>query len=795
MNFRNCVIILTSNVGTDTIMRMNIGAAQPPRPDDVLEAIRPELNHVFKPAFIGRMAVVPFYPVKDEILKRIIELKLAKIKKRIAANHRAEFAYDGKLVDAVAARCTEVDSGARNVDNILNGTLLPEISESVLSRMGTGEAVTRISVGVDEAGKFTYAPSPEAPARAIQRRRDLPLFSDDNRLLKLTTPLGKDALLVLGFKGTERVSGLFEFVIDLVGERASMPPTSARWWARPPPWRSTPSGTADKAPGQAQDRRCGDALFVQWCRKFSAKRARADDRLHALHDGAVALAVEPDARLRQPHFPGQGRQGYRRDGAQGARHQQLRACRWPPRSDRTYCVQFAETDFGFVARLLEDEGIYYYFDHDDSGHSLKISDTKGGGPVCGPAAGIKFRPGGHRHRPRHRDHRLARRARRDHRQVRPEKLQLRDPGHQPAEQRADHRDRRRQRQAGAIRLRQQLRHRGRRHHPRQVPHRGAGSGAPALLRYESNCSFLIAGRTFKLADHIQADQNTDYMLLEVEHRARNNNYGTFLGGGDESYYNNRFECMRKDVQYRPPLVTPRPRMHGVQSAVVVGPQSEEIYTDKYGRIKVQFYWDRLGQKNESSSCWMRVAQSWASNLWGAQFIPRVGQEVLIDFVDGDPDRPVVTGALYNAQKMPPYALPDNKTQSGVKSRSSAQGGVDNFNELRFEDKKGSEDVNFQAEKDFHRLVKNDDSLEVRHDQTIKIKNARTETVDEGDETVTISKGKRVVTIAEGDESLTVSKGNRLVAVARATTPTRWRPASGWSRCRATTNSPSSRATG
>jgi len=157
VNFRNCVIILTSNVGTDTIMRMNTGAKEPPKPDDVLEAIRPELNHVFKPAFIGRMAVVPYYPVKDEILKRIIELKLNKIKKRIMANHRAEFAYDSKMVDAVAARCTEVDSGARNVDNILNGTLLPEVAESVLSRMASGEAVTRISVDVDSAGKFIYA--------------------------------------------------------------------------------------------------------------------------------------------------------------------------------------------------------------------------------------------------------------------------------------------------------------------------------------------------------------------------------------------------------------------------------------------------------------------------------------------------------------------------------------------------------------------------------------------------------------------------------------------------------------
>ena len=157
VNFKNTVIILTSNVGTDTIMSMCSDSQALPAPGDILEAIRPELNHVFKPAFIGRMAVVPFYPVRDEILKRIIELKLGKIKRRIAQNHRAEFVYDSKLVDAVAARCTEVDSGARNVDNILNGTLLPEISESVLARMAAAEAISRVTVDVNDAGGFEFS--------------------------------------------------------------------------------------------------------------------------------------------------------------------------------------------------------------------------------------------------------------------------------------------------------------------------------------------------------------------------------------------------------------------------------------------------------------------------------------------------------------------------------------------------------------------------------------------------------------------------------------------------------------
>ena len=591
----------------------------------------------------------------------------------------------------------------------------------------------------------------------------MPLFSDDNRLLKLTTPLGKDALLVLGFSGVERVSGLFEFVIDLVGERTSMA-DFAQVVGAEATLEINAGGTESESPGKRKIHglvtrfsSSGAVTSVQ-----SAPGQTIDYMSYSmvLSPSLWNLTRASDNRIFQDKtgkqiveavLQGRGISNFALSVASAL--------------SRTYCVQFAETDFAFVSRLLEDEGIYYYFDQDDSGHQIKISDTKGGGPVCGPAAGIEFRPGGPGT-----DKACVISAWREQRSVITAKYALKSynfetpatdltanvdttvtVGKNAKLERYDYSDDYGAVADGSTRAKFRIE---------------AAEAEHQRFHGASNCAFLIAGRTFKLKNHIRADQNTDYMLLEVQHQARNNNYGMFLEGEDEGYYGNRFECMLKTVQYRPPLVTPLPRMHGVQSAVVVGPQSEEIYTDKYGRIKVQFHWDRLGQKNESSSCWMRVAQSWASNLWGAQFIPRVGQEVLVDFVDGDPDRPLVTGALYNAQKMPPYALPDNKTQSGVKSRSSTQGGVENFNELRFEDKKGSEDINFQAEKDFHRLVKNDDFLDVQHDQTIKVKNARTETVAEGDETVTISKGKRVVTVSEGDESLTVTKGKRTVTVSQ-----------------------------
>src|SRR5262249_43425535 len=159
-----------------------------------------------------------------------------------------------------------------------------------------------------------------------------------------------------------------------------------------------------------------------------------------------------------------------------------------------------------------------------------------------------------------------------------------------------------------------------------------------------------------------------------------------------STYSNAFICIPDSVDYRPSRQTPRPVVRGVQTAVVVGPHGSEIYTDKYGRVKVQFFWDRRGKKDENSSCWIRVAENWAGSNWGIVFHPRIGQEVVVDFLEGDPDRPLITGRVYNAQQMPPYKLPENQTQSTIKSRSTKDGTPENFNELRFEDAKGSEQV-------------------------------------------------------------------------------------------------------
>jgi type VI secretion system secreted protein VgrG len=229
-------------------------------------------------------------------------------------------------------------------------------------------------------------------------------------------------------------------------------------------------------------------------------------------------------------------------------------------------------------------------------------------------------------------------------------------------------------------------------------------------------------------------------------------------------------------QFRPARITPRPTVGGPQTAVVVGPGGEEIWCDKYGRIKVQFHWDRYGKKNENSSCWIRVSTQWAGGNWGMVSIPRIGQEVVVDFLEGDPDQPIVTGRVYNADQMPPYALPGSATQTGIKSRSSKGAGAANFNEIRFEDKKGSEQLflhaeknqDIEVEKDETHWVGQDRKKTVDRDETTLVKQDRTETVNR-DETITIH-GRRqeevdkneIITIHENrtetvhiDETITI----------------------------------------
>jgi type VI secretion system secreted protein VgrG len=342
-----------------------------------------------------------------------------------------------------------------------------------------------------------------------------------------------------------------------------------------------------------------------------------------------------------------------------------------------------------------------------------------------------------------------------------------------------------------------------------------------LIHGFSTCRQFASGCKFTLDRHFNA--NGSYVLTQVEHFA---SVGDFYTTGQDSsrLYSNTFRCVPVALPFKPVRITPRSRVEGPQTAVVVGNSGDEIFTDKYSRVKVQFPWDRQGQNDANSSCWVRVATLWAGQQWGIIHIPRVGQEVVVAFEDGDPDRPIIVGSVYNAATMPPYTLPDNKTQSGYLSRSTLNGTTDNFNQLRFEDKKDSEEIYFHAEKDFNRVVENNDTLKVGYDksdkgdQTIQIFNNQNNTIGgggsncadgsqslsvwnsqnntigaggskcadgsqsikvfnnqtlivgdsqapEGSQTITIYKN-RIETVKTGNETVTIEQGNRSVTVSQ-----------------------------
>jgi type VI secretion system secreted protein VgrG len=233
--------------------------------------------------------------------------------------------------------------------------------------------------------------------------------------------------------------------------------------------------------------------------------------------------------------------------------------------------------------------------------------------------------------------------------------------------------------------------------------------------------------TFKLTKHPRSDYNKDYLIVSSNFSADNGHHGISGGADGGAGMHCELKALDARVAYRAPRRTLKPVVPGPHPAVVVGPAGEEIHTDEHGRVKVQFYWDRYSESNENSSCWVRVSQPFAGKEWGAQFLPRIGQEVVVQFFDGDPDFRVIMGRLYNADVKPPWALTAHRTRSGFKTRTE-HGGADNFNELRFEDKQGAEEIYLRAERDHVLRIKHDRVAYVGNDAHLKIKRDRIEQV-------------------------------------------------------------------
>jgi type VI secretion system secreted protein VgrG len=444
-------------------------------------------------------------------------------------------------------------------------------------------------------------------------------------------------------------------------------------------------------------------------------------------------------------------------------------------SPRDYCVQYMETDFNFVSRLMEDEGIYYFFRHEQDKHTLVLCDGVGAHSTTSGFETVPYFPPSE-NSVREQDHindwelsqsiQSGKLAHTDYDFTKPRtslmaqcvvtrdypksdsELYEYPGGHVTVSEG----ERYAQRQLESI---------------QQLYERVSGEG---------NARGLTVGSLFTLDGFPREDQNREYLLVSTVHHFKGTDFESGVAD-EEGDVEVEFEAVPSRQPYRSPLVTPKSRVAGPQTAVVVGKSGEEIWTDQYGRVTVQFHWDRDGKKDENSSCWVRVSQLWAGKNWGAMHIPRIGQEVVVDFLEGDPDQPLITGRVYNAVEMPPYDLPANQTQSGVKSRSSKSGTPDNFNEIRFEDKKGSEQVYIHAEKNQDIVVENDETHSVGHDrsksighdekttvghdrnesvgnnETIAIAVNRTETVG-SNETITIGSNRKIAVGAS--ESATVA---------------------------------------
>ncbi len=543
-------------------------------------------------------------------------------------------------------------------------------------------------------------------------------FIETNLPVQITTPLGPNKLLVRNFEGEEQLSGLFRYTIEFYSEDPSLSFTQI----------------VGQTVTLAIPLSSGNNQYVNGIvGRFS--QAGRDDRfttyIAEIHPWFWLLTKNSDCRI----FQNKSTLDIVKQIFQDLGFSDLQDKTTGTYKPREYCVQYRESSFAFVSRLLEEEGIFYYFTHDDSKHTLILADDSSSWGSCQDLTSARvagdpselasddavlgcsieqlvtvgeFKADDYNFTTPSTDL-LAKSSGAD------SKRSLYDyPGLYPDQSTGE--------QVTSIRL-------------------AAFETEQKLLRGDSRCRAFHAGAKFTLANHYRPDANTDYVLRWIAVR------------GTQHDYSNSFEAFPATLAYRPPMVTPRPVIAGAQTATVVGKSGEEIWTDQYGRVVAQFHWDQLGKNDEKSSCWIRVAQGWTGKLWGSIFIPRIGQEVVVSFLEGNPDRPLITGCVFNAEQTVPYTLPDEQTKSTVKTNSSKGGS--GFNEVRFEYLAGSEELFMQAQKDMN--------ITVLNDQTSTIKNNRTATIQEKDDSLTVTKGNRSVTISQGNEMLSV-QGTRQVTV-------------------------------
>lgn len=558
------------------------------------------------------------------------------------------------------------------------------------------------------------------------------MATQESRSFELKTPLGKDVLLLRQMSGTEALSQPFLWDLDLLSEKGDINPDELLGQKVSLSF-TLPNGKQRFFHGYVTEFSQGG-----WLQRYYRYRA-------TVRPWYWLLTRTADCRIYQaltvPQIFEEVVKQY------GFTDYELRlAGSYQPRE---YCVQYRESDFNFLSRLLEHEGIYFFFEHAATKHTLVLADDPGKHQMLAGYETVPYYAPGGKDPLRKRDHleswaytrtvlpgsfatsdfdfekprkSLAGSATiaREHQQSTFEVFDYPGELSQLDSQQSD--------LTANVRI-QEL------------------QASYMIARGQGNAAGLATGLRFTLDKYPRKDLNIAYVITQATYTLTADSYEPGQEH-EEQTFEVAIEAIDARTHFRPARRTRKPMIHGAQTAMVVGRAGEEIYTDKYGRVKVQFHWDRYGKQDEQSSCWVRVAQLWAGKNWGMIHIPRVGQEVIVSFLEGDPDRPIITGRVYNGDALPPYGLPDNATQSGIKSRSSKGGAEANFNEIRFEDLKGSEQLYIHAEKNQDSVVENDEthsvghdrSKSIVHDETTKVGNDRSETVG-NNESITIGVGR------------------------------------------------------
>ncbi len=521
-----------------------------------------------------------------------------------------------------------------------------------------------------------------------------------SRPLNLITSLGDDEAQLVAFSGREELSHPFEYRLEVLSQNGSIRPESVVG--------NNLTFSLDQANGEQR-------YFNGFVRSFSA--GGGDPRGFRAYSLSVVpwfwfLTQTMDCRIFQDRSVVQIIEEI--FGDHGLKDYELRITGWHP--PREYCVQYRETDFDFVSRLLEEEGIFYFFQHRDGRHIMVLGDNMAAWDDC-PETPVDFPEDEQESvyaKPRitswRRDwqFRSGAWAHTDYNFKTPRQLLLAS-------------ERTVMRFNGAANFETF-------DYPGCYPDRELGKPLARVRMEEieaghdivtgtSTCKTFSPGLRFTVGRHpVRSEEGQVFVLRSVEHEARDTSYAS--GNTPEAFsYRNTFRCFPEEIAFRPERITPKAMMRGCQTAIVTGPEGEEIHTDEHGRVKVKFHWDRWGPSDDRSSCWVRVSQSHAGSGWGHIDLPRVGEEVIVDFLEGDPDRPIIVGRVYNGCNRVPYNLPQNKTTSGYKSKSYKEDGK---NEMLLDDTAGKEQIIINAQKDMHTKVANDQSLFVGNNRNQEV---------------------------------------------------------------------------